>query len=194
MSRTLSRSQERHFSAHHMLLRAGRSALERAEKQGNGCLYDELAAMVFSALAIEAFSNSLGSKVIPGWLKNHERKSPMNKLKLLAEQLSITYDESQEPWSGARFLMEFRNEIAHPKPQFITETIFLSQEEHDARSFDMPQSELERKISLVEARTALTTAGSVIDSLLKPLGDEQKFGLSVEGWSGSTRLRTGDNV
>ncbi len=143
MSRKVKRVQERHFSAHHMLIRAASVAIDRAKEKRPGWFYDELSAMTFAALAIEALGNSIGERVIDGWETDFESASPIAKLRLLADRLGVTYDKSVEPWSGAIELVKFRNRVAHAKPQIVTSSELDDAGEFDKRLFDTPKSKLD---------------------------------------------------
>jgi hypothetical protein len=180
------RTQERHFSAHHMLINAASHAKKAAARKEPGWFYDHLAMMTFSALAIEALCNSIGKRVVADW-EDFESSSPNAKLRILAKQLAVPYDKEKEPWSTARWLVAFRNRIAHAKPEFIVEERIMTQEEHDKQLFDDPKSKLEKEISGGNADRALQAAERIKDLLIEKLNPEDKFGLSTDGWSGSTK-------
>lgn len=181
----LIRKQERHFSAHHMLIRAARSALQGAESNGQGSFYSALTAMTFSALAIEALCNSIGERMIEDW-KDFENATPNAKLRLLAARLGIEYKKDAEPWAAARRFVRFRNAIAHAKPEFVVQEKTLTEEEHNRRPSDRPKSKLEKQITLGNARRAVAAAENVKDLLCSKVSDEIALGLSVDAWSGRT--------
>jgi hypothetical protein len=185
-ARTLKRIQERQFSAHHMLIRAAVIARDRGSEKKPGWMFDELSAMTFSALAIEALCNSIGHRVIDDWDKDFESASPNAKLRILTKRLEIKYDKNKEPWAGARELIKFRNLVAHAKPQLIVEEKLMTQEEYDKRLFDIPQSKLESLITAANADRAVRTVEKLKELLIEKLDPEQKLGLALDGWSGST--------
>ena len=185
--RKLKRTQERTFSAHHMLIRAASRANDAAAKKGAGWGLDVLATMTFSALAIEALCNSIGKCVVSDW-KDFESASPNAKVRLLAHKLGVAYSKDAEPWSRARWLVTFRNLVAHAKLELVAEELLLTQEEHDKRLFDKPKSKLEKLLTFGNSSRALRAAEQLKDILVKKLSVEQKWGLAVDGWSGSTEL------
>ena len=148
-----------------MLLRTAQRSLEAAKKQSAGYLYDELVTVVFSALGIEAFCNTVGERIFESdWLSEHERKSPTEKLELLAGKLDITYDVKVEPWIAAIWLFDLRNRIAHAKPEFVKpDEEYLTQKQYDTSQFkrSFPNSKLENKINLSNAQRAFTAAGDI---------------------------------
>ena len=97
---TIYAARERPFSAHHMFLGAARVALQDSKDKRPGWFYSNLIAITMSALAIEALCNTVGERIIDDW-KDFESASPVAKLRLLCENLSIDFDKSLEPWSSA---------------------------------------------------------------------------------------------
>jgi len=186
-SRTLKRIQERNFSAHHMLIRVASRANERAKKHEPGWMYDELTAMTFSALAIEALCNSIGDRVFDEW-DDFESSSPNAKLRLLTGRLGVKYVKDEEPWATARWLVKFRNLVAHAKPEVIVEEKLINQEEYDERLFDAPKSKLEKWINEANADRAVRGAEQIKDVLIGNMPSEETLGLTADAWSGRTRL------
>lgn len=183
--RKLRRTQERHFSAHHMLLNAARLALEAAEAKQPGWFNEALAAITFSALTIEAMGNAFGDRIVPDW-KDFESASPYAKLRLLAERLGMPYDKTSEPWATLWWLSKFRNGISHPKPEFLVEEKVIDEAEHDRHRFEAPESKLEREITIPNARRAVKALEEVKLKLCEKLDPEDRFSLFSDGWSGST--------
>lgn len=183
---------ERRYSPHLMLLQTAQRSLEAAEKQPAGDLYDELVAIVFSALGIEALCNAIGERVLESdWLSEHERKSPTEKLELLAGKLDITYDVKVEPWIAAFWLFDLRNRIAHAKPEFVKpDEEYLTQSQYDSRQFKkcFPNSKLENSINLSNARKAFGAAGDIKKIFCGAIPPENAQGLYVDSASGSFSL------
>ena len=147
--------------------------------------------MAFSALAIEALCNSLGKRVVPDW-QDFESSPPVTKLRLLTEHLDIEYRKDDEPWSTARWLVKFRNLVAHAKPEFVVEEVLLTQEEQDKRLFDTPKSKLEKQITLNNSKRSLQAAEQIKDILVSKIPVDEALGLDFDGWSGSTELHNDD--
>ena len=105
---------EREFSAHHILLETAEKALKKAkDRQKIGVVHDQLIAMTFSALALEALANAFGRRLVPKW-SHFEMAPPIAKLRTVARQLEIDDREfEQEPRAAAVWLMSFRNKVAH---------------------------------------------------------------------------------
>jgi hypothetical protein len=170
-----------------MLIRTASLANKRAKKRERGWMYDELTAMTFSALAIEALCNSIGNRVFSDW-DDYESSSPNAKLRLLADRLGLKYTKEKEPWSTARWLVKFRNLIAHAKPELIVEEKLITQEELDKRLFDAPKSKLEKWINAGNADRAVRGAEDIKEALIRSMPSEDALGLAADAWTGTTRL------
>ncbi|MFZ3262459.1 MAG: hypothetical protein WA172_00525 [Terriglobales bacterium] len=93
------------------LLRAGR---ENAE----GSAHQLRASLIFRAFALEAFLNWIGPHIIPHW-KYLERLTPREKLDLLADIIKVKPDYGARPWQIVKDLFDFRNTLAHGKPENV---------------------------------------------------------------------------
>lgn len=148
------RVQERHYSAHHDLIRIAKLQLSIAEAQEPGWFNNAFIAITFSALAIEALSNAVGDRVVPEW-KDFESASPTAKIRLLAERLDVSYSSDTEPWQTIRWLGKFRNLVAHPKPQVVVKESLVTASEAHERPHGPPDSKLEQQVTIGNARQAV---------------------------------------
>ena len=185
----LKRRQERHYSAHHMLIEVARIANERAQHNQPGWSYDAVTVMTFSALAVEAIANAFGDRFVEAWA-HCESASPIVKLRLVADALGIPFNVAATPWSDVVWLISFRNLVAHAKPKLIKDEVVLTAEEMDRRLFDRPESKLERQITLVNAERAFSTARQIQDLLCQAIPLDKAMGLLTDGWSGFTGLHS----
>jgi hypothetical protein len=138
--------------------------IEEAKASEVGRFNKCLAAMVFSALAIEALANAVGSRVASDWAA-FESLNPLEKLDSLARELSIIYDPNKEPWSAITQLARFRNDIAHPKPELVSEEKILFEVALGKKLFDSPQSRIEHQITLGNAERAHKAVWEIGDVL-----------------------------
>ncbi len=167
-----------------MLIGAARAAVEDAEAGLPGWTYSQLTAITLCGISIEAICNAVGDRIITDW-KDFESSSPNAKLRLLCERLGIPYDKEKEPWSSVRWLVKLRNAIAHAKPQQVKEEHVWARDEYDRRRKDVPLSDLERDLSLDNAKRALKTTKEVLLRLTEMIPAEHRFGLYSDGWEGS---------
>jgi hypothetical protein len=184
-------TRKRSFSAHHMLIGAARMAAEDAEAKRPGWSYSQLTTITLCGLAIEAICNAVGERIVGDW-KDFESANPGAKLRLLCEHLRIPFDKGQEPWSTIRWLLKQRNAIAHAKPQLLTEEHVWSRDEFDRRRKECPLSDLERELSLGNAKRSLTATEEVLLRLTEAIPVEDRFGLYSDGWEGSASPIFGD--
>jgi hypothetical protein len=184
----LRRTQERQYSAHHMLIETARRANERVIREEIGWTYDALCSITFSALAVEALANAFGERKVEGW-SDIESASPIAKLRILALTLGLKYESDIEPWRTVRWLIKVRNLVAHAKPQLIREEHLLTQEEVDRRLFDRPESKIERELTKGNSERAVRAASALKDLLCASISLEEAMGLITDGWSGFTSLQ-----
>jgi hypothetical protein len=189
-ARDFRRVQERHYSAHHTLLRVARFELAKAERKERGWFDSTFVALTFSALAIEALSNAIGDRIVPDW-KDFDSASPLAKVRLLAERLDLPYASGSEPWRTICWLGKFRNLIAHPKPEAILDDQFITEGDAEKRSFDPPKSKLERQVTVGNAKRALEAVEEAKLLLCNKIPAEERFGLFSDGWSTSTSRNHG---
>jgi hypothetical protein len=185
--RKLKQRRERYYSAHHTLLNIAKRSLAKAEKKEPGWFNDTFVALTFAALAVEGLGNAMGDRVVDDW-KDFESASPNAKMRLLAERLGVTYDASSEPWRTLRWLGKLRNQIAHPKPEHISDQKEIEDRDLDDPLADRPESKLERDITIANAKRCVKAVEQAMHALCENLPPEQRFGLSVDGWLSSVSL------
>lgn len=183
--RDFRRVQQRHYSAHHTLLRVARIELAKAERKEVGWFDSTFVALTFSALAIEALGNAIGNRIVPDW-KDFETASPTAKIRLLAERLGLSYSSNNEPWRTICWLGKFRNLVAHPKPEPILDDQFITEGDADKRLIDPPKSKLEHQVTVGNAKRAFEAVEETKVLLCDKIPVEDRFGLFSDGWSTST--------
>ena len=178
---------KRFYSAHHTLLRIAKYSLVEAEAKEARQADWEFSAITLSSLAIEAFCNAVGERVIDNW-SDFESCNPMAKIRLISEHLNINYDSSEAPWDSVVWLSKMRNRIVHPKAEPILYQAVISEQEHRERalkSTDAPKSRLEKEITLDNAIKSIEAVNTMIALICEKLTPEQKHGISDDTWGGS---------
>lgn len=186
-TKRIKQQQEREFFAHHMLLHVAHLELESAKSTEIGRFNHCLVAMTFSALAIEALSNAVGSRSVDEW-SDFESASPLAKVRLLAERLGIPYKSAKEPWATLRYLIKFRNAIAHAKPEQILEEKVMREAEYNTQLFRKPSSKMEREITLSNAKRCFEAVHNLKGLFTDALPVKKRFGVYVDAWSGGSKL------
>jgi hypothetical protein len=179
--------QEREFFAHHMLLHVAKLELDTAKASDVGHFNHCLVAMAFSAFAIEALANAIGSRTIDEW-SDFESSSPMAKVRLLAERLNVPFDSQKAPWSTLRYLTKFRNALAHAKPEQILEERVMLEAEYEARKFRAPPSKMEREITLGNAQRCFDAVQQLKGLFTDALPVDKRFGIYADMWHGGVEL------
>jgi hypothetical protein len=159
--------------------------LTKAKAKDPGWHYFELMAITFSALALEALANSFGEHLIHGW-KDYESASPIAKLRIVCDFLKIEIDFEREPWFVVKWLIKFRNKVAHAKPQQIRTESIMTDAELEAVGREMPESEMEKEISLHNAERSFATVENILAILYGKLDPYDDHNLLADGWSGSS--------
>jgi hypothetical protein len=180
-------SRERHFSAHHMLLSAAYTAVNSLDKNKHGWFDNSLIAMTLSALAVEAMANAFGKRFVKGW-EDFERVPPRAKLRLVCNALQLELNFGQEPWATVKWLLKFRNEIAHAKPEIIKTDHILSRDEYEKCQMEKPNAELEAQITVENAKLAYAAVDRLKDIWCARADPGETFGLYSDSWSGSATL------
>jgi hypothetical protein len=186
MSEKLRYTRERHYCPHHILINAAYTALEDARSKKPGYADYELMCITFCSLALEALGNSFGEKLIPRWINDFESASPAAKIRLVCQRINITPDFGSEPWQTATWLIRFRNRVAHAKPKRIREDSIVTREEREKMRFQVPQSELEKEISLENAEKAFKCVDGIHEMWCAQIPMKDMENLLGDGWSGET--------
>ena len=189
MATVFYKQQEREFFAHHMLLHAASLEVEQAERRELGQFNKCLAAMVLSALAVEALANAVGTKA-GIYTDAFERASPLDKIDRLVAHLRISRVSTREPWTTVRYIVRFRNAIAHPKPETVITKQLLPEAALEKQLFDTPLSKLEREISVGNARRVYRAVEKLKVLFEEALPEDQRLGIFGDVWSGTTGIKT----
>ncbi|HEY2329709.1 MAG TPA: hypothetical protein VGI63_07840 [Verrucomicrobiae bacterium] len=179
--------KERDFKPHHFLIYAADVQLLLAEEvtdKERGIsewIPQELAAITFSAFALEAIGNSFGEKFVKRW-KDFEKCGPIAKLRIVCAELKIEPDFGGEPWATALWLVAFRNGIAHAKPTFVkTDEIVPESEYTFWHLHSDPQSEIEKQITLENARRAVKAIRKILDQFYLKVKPAERGSLFSDG-------------
>ena len=175
-------TQKRHYSAHNALLRVADDFLVAAENQERFCSEGDFVALVMSALAIESLCNTVGELIFVDW-KDYERARPTAKIRLICSQLNIPYEKNSDPFQGIRWLLKFRNKIAHAKPESLHEKSETSSEAIQwLQSGSGPQSEIEKMITIGSAKRALKSVEQFEDMIVEKLPEDKKYLVGGDFW------------
>jgi hypothetical protein len=177
--------KQRDFEPQHLLMRVAENALVDAENKIPGWKNQEIVAITFSALAIEALANSFGSK-LKLCSDDFKSGSPVKKLEIICAELEITPDWSNGHWAAIWWLANLRNEIAHAEPQPLIpyDKILSSDRFHHFFHEELPSSTLENEMTLGNARRAVNAVAEIKWIFLSKNKCKQFSSLYSDGFSG----------
>jgi hypothetical protein len=179
-------TKNRESKPHLLLIEAARTGLEDAETKELGRTHYELMAIIFSALALEAFANTFCKKFSVDWNKKQKSSKLLAKLEAICACLEINADfENQEPWSFVQWLINFRNDVAHANLEPIPFNEVVAAEDCDFwRIHNPPPSEIEKRINLENARRSVKIVDEILDIIYQKLTLEERASVFFEGHSG----------
>lgn len=170
--------ERRYFSAHHLLLETAREAAESPREDPAGQRQAALTSIVMSALTVEGLANAAGNLVIERWA-DFDRLPPLPKLRLICQALNIDMQPGHQPWQSIGWLAQLRNRIAHPQPEDVHSRRWLNAAEARAQQhkteIDIPDSKLEKELTLTNARHAVAAVDALITLLLDAMPSEHKY-------------------
>lgn len=173
-------TQRRHYSAHKMLLRTAEDLLLGKKYEERFCSDGDFIALVMSSLAIESLCNTVGDIIIKDW-KDYESNNPKAKIRLICMELKIPYEKDDEPFKGLHWLIRFRNNIAHAKPEPLFDESSISRDEYiELQSTDGVQSKLEKMITIESAENAINSVRKLEEMIADRLPEEKKYLVSSD--------------
>ncbi|MGO7181530.1 hypothetical protein ACCT14_11445 [Rhizobium brockwellii] len=135
--------EKRHIYIHNDIANAAfhfkKRILDRLETgDREGITLDVMAGLTMLAFAVEARINFVGIKRVKDW---KERRPYLEKTETVCASLGINPDWKVRPLSSIRALVEFRNLLAHGKPQehYKEEEVVITDEEINDRKMLIPE-------------------------------------------------------
>jgi hypothetical protein len=95
-------------------------------------------------------------------------------------------DFEKEPWSAVLWLVQFRNKVAHAKPESIKFDKTMTEKELRKIQFEYPRSKLEMQINLENAKRSVSAVDHMLELFYPQLAPDEKYCLYSNGFSGTT--------
>jgi hypothetical protein len=182
--------KRRDVRVHAELWHTANCLLSAGQKEPTGSAHQFRGSLLFRAFALEAFLNWLGHHLMPHW-KYLERLKPREKLDLLTDLTHVTPDYGSRPWQIVKELFDFRNEIAHGKPESLTsETLEDVDDDLDTKlgehiqadweKFGTEQNAVKAKEDVEKIASLLYNASGVAKKQSGPIGPFT-FGFHTHG-------------
>jgi hypothetical protein len=179
---------KRKFLPHVLLQRSAQHHLATSDKNQGGCYYEWFAAIVSSALCVEAIGNSYGKVLIPKWkeviadlIKKREGASPIKKLQLVAGRCGITPDFESDPWSTARKLTRFRDLICHAKREPFEFEEYRGLHNYGEAMGTKLEADVEKMITKDFAKQSCDAVDKIISMFNKTLKSSELYELAMDG-------------
>lgn len=105
----------------HVVLRsAAEWALHLAEDIEEGSFYQSLLACLATAFTVEAYLNFLGEKILSNWSSDHEKKTPKEKLKIIAQKVGFNPPYKSAEYQAFTEVFALRNALVHGKVESVS--------------------------------------------------------------------------
>ena len=108
------------------LTMAAEGSLKQARKSKGDPFFECMSALLFSALAMEAFLNHAGSQILPRWDILKKKLSPKEKLDLIFAVKGIEVDWGSRPYQSFIDVIKYRNMLAHAETEDVKPEIIFS--------------------------------------------------------------------
>jgi len=162
-------TKEREVNTYTEMWHTSYCLLQKGLEQRKGSFHQYMASLVFTAFALEAYLNHIGSKIFSCW-KDLERLSPKEKLNVIAERLKVKIDYGKRPWQVMKNLFEFRNDIAHGKSMKIKTNEILKVDNYEDNVRKFIQTRWEKYCSRKNAEGAREDVNNIVVALHKAAG------------------------
>jgi hypothetical protein len=157
--------KERDVRIHANLWHTSMCLLERGQEQERASFHQFMGSLVFTAFTLEAYLNWLGEKLFPHW-KYLERLNPKEKLEVISDRLGVKVELGGRPWQVMKDLFNFRNDIAHGKPETLaTEKVEQIDDDFDEKLGRPDQTRWERFCTRENAERAREDVGQMLETL-----------------------------
>lgn len=156
-------------TTYNWMVKNARLSLEAAKASEEGQFFNAMNVLVYSAFAMEAFFNHLGSHLVENWESKERNLSKYKKLRKFPKDLGIDADMETDPYRGVRDAFDFRDSLAHGRTETVekTETIELGPDE--TRSY-MIGSEWMNFCTVENAERIFSSTEQVITELYQAAG------------------------
>lgn len=157
--------KERDVRTHANLWHTSMCLLEKGQEQERASFHQFMGSLVFTAFTLEAYLNWLGDKLFPHW-KYLQRLSPREKLEVISDQLKVAVDWGARPWQIVKHLFDFRNDIAHGKPENLaTDRVESVGDDFDAKMGKADQTRWEAFCTRQNAKQAREDVAKMLETL-----------------------------
>jgi hypothetical protein len=143
--------------------------LENLREQRDGPLYEAMSCLIVAAFKFEAFLNDIGTRLLPFW-EQMDHLPHRNKLAVIAMQVGVDPDFGKRPFQTLTDLFAARNQLAHARPQSLSQTGVAESGTREELRRRMPLTKWESLSTLAFAELAYHDTEEIADLLWAAAG------------------------
>lgn len=164
-----SMSGEGKVTTYNWMIKSAKLALESARASSEGQFFNSMSVLIYSAFAMEAFFNHLGSHLSENWESEERRISKWQKFRNFNCQLNLNRDLDSRPYLSVFEAFNFRDSLAHGRTEEIKkeEVVEISDDEVQ---FCMISSKWMESCTLEKAEEIFADIKIVITEMYKESG------------------------
>ena len=149
--------------------KSAKVSIETARRTEDGRFFSTMNTLVYSAFAMEAFFNRLGSELIENWEKKERKFSKLKKLKLFLSNFNIDADLESRPYVSVLKAFKFRDLLAHGRTEIVDQNEDVDLSEDDLRRYTI-ENEWMKLCNLEAAERVFADIEEIIHILFKAAG------------------------
>ncbi|HIP01876.1 MAG TPA: hypothetical protein EYN44_20070 [Marinobacter salarius] len=156
-------------TTYNWMIKSAGFALESARASSEGQFFNSMSVLIYSAFAMEAFFNHLGSHLSENWESEERKISKWQKFRDFNCQLNLSRDLDSRPYLSVFEAFNFRDYLAHGRTEEIKkeEVVEISEDEVQ---FYMIGSKWMETCTLEKAEEIFADIKSVITEMYKASG------------------------
>lgn len=157
--------------------------LEFSKEIRDGRRFEWMGALLLTAFAYEGYLNYLGRKLFASWESFERSLSWRSKTKLISERIEFVLEEDQKPFKTIKDLFKFRDQMAHLKPDELSEEFEV--DKIDMRFYERIRTEAEKFCTMDNAKLCIEDVESMIIRLHETAKTNDEYPLIPGEESGS---------
>ena len=156
-------------TTYNWMLKSARLSLDAARETELGQFFNYMNVLVYSAFAMEAFFNHLGSHLYKDWESKERKMSKFKKFRDFNSDLKLNHDLSKEPYCIIFDVFDFRDSLAHGRTEEINKKEVIELSDDELRSYMIGTKWMD-SCNLVNAEKVYSSVESVITEFFKAAG------------------------
>jgi len=156
-------------TTYNWMMKSARLSLHDASATETGRFFNSMNVLVYSAFAMEAFFNHLGSHLYKDWESKERKMSKFKKFRNFNSDLKLNHDLSKEPYSIIFDVFDFRDSLAHGRTEEIERKEVVELTEDELRSYTIGSKWMD-SCNLENAEKVFSSVETVITEFFRVAG------------------------